>query len=116
MKFLSTWLRNRRGFLDADSPRTLLNEVPEHMAQEFSHWWGNACSFLPLLNEVPEHMAQEFLHVSEHRQRVTSSMKFLSTWLRNHAHTRHNAPGCGILNEVPEHMAQEFESIVVHPQ
>ena len=62
-----------------------------------------------LLNEVPEHMAQEFsIPIREQGIGRVSSMKFLSTWLRNadnhpcHAHT------C-LLNEVPEHMAQEFE-------
>ena len=60
-----------------------------------------------LLNEVPEHMAQEFsIPIREQGIGRVSSMKFLSTWLRNadnhpcHAHT------C-LLNEVPEHMAQE---------
>ena len=37
-----------------------------------------------LLNEVPEHMAQEFVAVAQvGRIIVASSMKFLSTWLRN---------------------------------
>ena len=36
MKFLSTWLRNHlgRGLADGNTP--LLNEVPEHMAQEYA--------------------------------------------------------------------------------
>ena len=59
MKFLSTWLRN----LVVKRLRMIvahLNEVPEHMAQEFGrprcgHDWNRH------LNEVPEHMAQESL-------------------------------------------------------
>ena len=109
MKFLSTWLRNRRGFLDADTLGTLLNEVPEHMAQEsdrrpsglagcrgssmkfLSTWLRNCgiglrgpCRWRSLLNEVPEHMAQESARA---RRRIR--------------------PPRHLLNEVPEHMAQE---------
>ena len=36
----------------------LLNEVPEHMAQECEHFKG-LLRKLGVLNEVPEHMAQE---------------------------------------------------------
>ena len=36
MKFLSTWLRNADTASDGDTSPSLLNEVPEHMAQEFS--------------------------------------------------------------------------------
>ena len=57
MKFLSTWLRNSctiRG-----RRRTcLLNEVPEHMAQEYTQPSIRHNRRL-FLNEVPEHMAQE---------------------------------------------------------
>ena len=35
------------------------------------------------LNEVPEHMAQEFGWRLQYRQLLATSMKFLSTWLRN---------------------------------
>ena len=34
MKFLSTWLRNSPYLQGATTIYTLLNEVPEHMAQE----------------------------------------------------------------------------------
>ena len=37
----------------------LLNEVPEHMAQEFPPTRGTFRSRIAFLNEVPEHMAQE---------------------------------------------------------
>ena len=36
-----------------------------------------------ILNEVPEHMAQEFPYGVGFFLRQVSSMKFLSTWLRN---------------------------------
>ena len=39
--------------------RALLNEVPEHMAQEFAEIKPADSVYSPLLNEVPEHMAQE---------------------------------------------------------
>ena len=58
MKFLSTWLRNLCLWFLSYAMSTLLNEVPEHMAQE-----------LPVAEEPVE--------------LVDSSMKFLSTWLRN---------------------------------
>ena len=38
----------------------LLNEVPEHMAQEYLHLLDLRIDARDLLNEVPEHMAQEF--------------------------------------------------------
>ena len=62
---------------------SILNEVPEHMAQE-SGCSATCPASTNFLNEVPEHMAQEF------RDTFVgvlvfgdSSMKFLSTWLRN---------------------------------
>ena len=61
----------------------LLNEVPEHMAQESSH---SPLRLLVqvVLNEVPEHMAQEFVKFAKRVDFILqSSMKFLSTWLRN---------------------------------
>ena len=64
-------------------PLTVLNEVPEHMAQECT-----GGRFPPgirgILNEVPEHMAQEY------------------------ACRHHGAARLTLLNEVPEHMAQEL--------
>ena len=36
----------------------ILNEVPEHMAQEFRQHTGKS-RLQSVLNEVPEHMAQE---------------------------------------------------------
>ena len=60
MKFLSTWLRNFR-FSVNKNLRSILNEVPEHMAQEF------------------------FRAAGRHDDACPSSMKFLSTWLRNSA-------------------------------
>ena len=106
MKFLSTWLRNR---VPAGWRRrwSLLNEVPEHMAQE---WTSDTSprARSTLLNEVPEHMAQEYLaepfRVLDAAQ---SSMKFLSTWLRNFRYESNKALWTLVLNEVPEHMAQE---------
>ena len=84
MKFLSTWLRNESIRLSAGTHLVrILNEVPEHMAQESPPC--RLCSASPcLLNEVPEHMAQE-------------SASPISMW--PHRRT--------FLNEVPEHMAQE---------
>ena len=38
---------------------------------------------LELLNEVPEHMAQESPPIASSTAFGSSSMKFLSTWLRN---------------------------------
>ena len=35
MKFLSTWLRNIGWLIDRYQVTTVLNEVPEHMAQEY---------------------------------------------------------------------------------
>ena len=61
---------------------SFLNEVPEHMAQEYRMELARDRA-RPVLNEVPEHMAQE-------------------SWCRN---TARGAPA--LLNEVPEHMAQE---------
>ena len=60
-----------------------------------------------LLNEVPEHMAQEFEHSGDVGGIVGSSMKFLSTWLRNNRMGLWRGPMLPVLNEVPEHMAQE---------
>ena len=59
MKFLSTWLRNR---VSTGDQTTDLQRV---------------------LNEVPEHMAQEYLLPVDGPAGELSSMKFLSTWLRN---------------------------------
>ena len=59
-----------------------------------------------VLNEVPEHMAQEFFLARALLSLGSSSMKFLSTWLRN-ALPRRPRHGLAVLNEVPEHMAQE---------
>ena len=61
-----------------------------------------------VLNEVPEHMAQEWrvaqtVAAVPHR----SSMKFLSTWLRNDITMPPVSTPAAFLNEVPEHMAQE---------
>ena len=39
-----------------------------------------------VLNEVPEHMAQEWVFHFEGIELSHSSMKFLSTWLRNTTH------------------------------
>ena len=41
---------------------------------------------------------------------VVSSMKFLSTWLRNASPDKAVCLNPSILNEVPEHMAQELPS------
>ena len=60
----------------------LLNEVPEHMAQESGVTLNNGDTNT-ILNEVPEHMAQELPVAEEPVELVDSSMKFLSTWLRN---------------------------------
>ena len=106
MKFLSTWLRNSCSFLHWWG-NEFLNEVPEHMAQE-SHFLLSRLQPLKLLNEVPEHMAQESVGVRHADSHVPSSMKFLSTWLRNRRSTR-MVSSPAILNEVPEHMAQEYE-------
>ena len=65
---------------------------------------------LRVLNEVPEHMAQELRKIlHDVRRSGLSSMKFLSTWLRNFrpATIRRIRD---VLNEVPEHMAQESRS------
>ena len=59
MKFLSTWLRNIAKRHGLGRLERVLNEVPEHMAQEFR--LGAECGL----------------------RRGESSMKFLSTWLRN---------------------------------
>ena len=65
MKFLSTWLRNTV-------------DVP-----------GDGQHGLAILNEVPEHMAQEFQKFASGGLFAGySSMKFLSTWLRNIMPTR----------------------------
>ena len=84
MKFLSTWLRNMTPPCRAPWATALLNEVPEHMAQEYyppvevrrvGH--GSSMKFLSTwLRNIASHMGQE------HAER-SSSMKFLSTWLRN---------------------------------
>ena len=72
-------------------------------------WNGRRSPPPTLLNEVPEHMAQEFQLV-----RVGalcphgSSMKFLSTWLRNFTGFWRFDMLDDVLNEVPEHMAQEY--------
>ena len=63
-----------------------LNEVPEHMAQEFGHVLLLDNRRLWLLNEVPEHMAQELIHRGA------------------------SAVNAYVLNEVPEHMAQELDA------
>ena len=57
MKFLSTWLRNIAAHYNRDST-SVLNEVPEHMAQEFLFLFPWLLYGI-FLNEVPEHMAQE---------------------------------------------------------
>ena len=57
MKFLSTWLRNAC-VLEDGSFTAVLNEVPEHMAQE-SRRQPECWRVEHVLNEVPEHMAQE---------------------------------------------------------
>ena len=57
MKFLSTWLRNVAPHAMPPGPQ-ILNEVPEHMAQELAQLVITPCTYV-------------------------SSMKFLSTWLRN---------------------------------
>ena len=62
----------------------VLNEVPEHMAQESGCTHSREAT-PSLLNEVPEHMAQECLVFP----------KLLANILV-------------VLNEVPEHMAQEY--------
>ena len=83
MKFLSTWLRNFWCTLGVSVIDCLLNEVPEHMAQE---WLRRSLQHLKcnVLNEVPEHMAQEFDVPGDGQHGLAnSSMKFLSTWLRN---------------------------------
>ena len=61
----------------------ILNEVPEHMAQEFGRM-AVRNGRIALLNEVPEHMAQELRIIRTPRIPLTH-----------------------VLNEVPEHMAQE---------
>ena len=45
-----------------------------------------------LLNEVPEHMAQEFGAAELPSFHMLSSMKFLSTWLRNGRRYRYETP------------------------
>ena len=60
MKFLSTWLRNDAHDGMVRFQATVLNEVPEHMAQEYAHTCRNAPDY-GILNEVPEHMAQELV-------------------------------------------------------
>ena len=65
----------------------LLNEVPEHMAQECEHFKG-LLRKLGVPNEVPEHMAQECRAARIRPRRSVS-----------------------LLNEVPEHMAQELRDI-----
>ena len=131
MKFLSTWLRDVGCVMLTPLSATILNEVPEHMAQECAPA-GRGAAVRLILNEVPEHMAQEswcslpmrhrwhssmkFLSTwlrnlrsdqSQSQFAITSSMKFLSTWLRNaNLDYRQSLPPC-FLNEVPEHMAQE---------
>ena len=109
MKFLSTWLRNDGRTVSPRPPPGLLNEVPEHMAQECGireargrHHRPSSMKFLStwLRNNV----------VSRRACCMTrSSMKFLSTWLRNGCRRRLWPPRSSLLNEVPEHMAQECE-------
>ena len=83
MKFLSTWLRNRRSAAMCGVHRRVLNEVPEHMAQESARFSTRRARTHTVLNEVPEHMAQEFAVTLAGDETILSSMKFLSTWLRN---------------------------------
>ena len=59
MKFLSTWLRNMSPDKEVCLNPSILNEVPEHMAQEYRGRRSRRC-FCRFLNEVPEHMAQEY--------------------------------------------------------
>ena len=60
MKFLSTWLRNIQPAARHVVVIQLLNEVPEHMAQESGRAAKHHRKAPPFLNEVPEHMAQEW--------------------------------------------------------
>ena len=54
-------------------------------------------------------MAQEYLRFGLRDFIRQSSMKFLSTWLRNYGRDAARLTTTdGFLNEVPEHMAQEF--------
>ena len=77
------------------------------MAQEFGRACGTCLPRRSVLNEVPEHMAQELARSGQHDAVVESSMKFLSTWLRNHSLCLLCVRDTIVLNEVPEHMAQE---------
>ena len=86
MKFLSTWLRNVKRNTRLTTAYAILNEVPEHMAQEYE--------MLETTNSPVN----------------PSSMKFLSTWLRNCRCPPFHPASSLVLNEVPEHMAQESRS------
>ena len=117
----------------AKAATAILNEVPEHMAQELRPTKARR-THPAFLNEVPEHMAQECqAQLPQMLLAIHSSMKFLSTWLRNRVQSARQGRGGGgssmkflstwlrnfrachqwyawnrFLNEVPEHMAQEF--------
>ena len=88
MKFLSTWLRNAEQGQTVEEAAHVLNEVPEHMAQE---------SLLVGVDCPRKRSSMKFLStllrnspIKGPRGRVSeSSMKFLSTWLRNLTCTRH---------------------------
>ena len=84
--------------------RPVLNEVPEHMAQESTMTAAVPLS-AQILNEVPEHMAQEcdvdFLILA--RLAKHSSMKFLSTWLRN-------TPRSSMETDAPPASSMKFRS------
>ena len=85
----------------------VLNEVPEHMAQESVKFAKRVDFILQSSMKFLSTWLRNFLVAVDGRAAFeVSSMKFLSTWLRNRG-GRGVSPAPGILNEVPEHMAQE---------
>ena len=82
MKFLSTWLRNWARRTGHTRHRLILNEVPEHMAQELRALGaveGQRPSSMKFLSTWLRNQDAELVVAVL----VLSSMKFLSTWLRN---------------------------------
>ena len=109
MKFLSTWLRNTER-IDSPLPRhSLLNEVPEHMAQEFGFVQGGCVDAEDSSMKFLSTWLRNGLLIAQIRGRQRSSMKFLSTWLRNRRGFLDADTLGTLLNEVPEHMAQESD-------
>ena len=84
MKFLSTWLRNDALKDGVISPTSLLNEVPEHMAQEFEQGQFQI-AFIDSSMKFLSTWLRNFGAGGGFQRGGGSSMKFLSTWLRNTA-------------------------------